>query len=166
MISSFTIYLGLFLIIAAAATGFVFRLTTLPLAIRLTVPAVLIALACWTPAQVYSLLGYPVVADYASLPQKAELLAFVPHENDEPKTVDLLLAETGSKPRLYETALTEGMKKLLKSAAEQQEKGNRTEVVKKKTKKKPIGYVDTDGGEAPYELSDSAFHLPRKDSDE
>ena len=165
MTSSFALYLGIFLTISAAASGLVFRLTSLPLAIRIAVPAVLVALACWTPTQVVSLLGYPVVTAYEALPPKAELLAFIPHENKDPKTVDLILSENGGDPRMYRTELTEGMKKMLKDASEEQRKGNRTEIGKKKLVKKPAGqtYVDTDGGQAPYELLDNAFALPPKE---
>ena len=164
MTSSFALCLGIFLTISAAVSGLVFRLTPIPLAIRLAVPAVLVVLACWIWKEVPSILGYPVVTAYEALPQKAELIAFIPHENVTPKTVDLILSENGGDPRMYRTELTEGIKKMLKDAADEQRKGNRTEIGKKKLAKKPAGqaYVDTDGGEAPYELLDNAFALPHK----
>jgi hypothetical protein len=116
--------------------------------------------ACVAPYQVAAMMGYPTWTPFSSLPKQAELLAFIPHDDD--KRVDLLLREGGNTPRLYETALDENMKKLLREADERLKLGERVGVVKRKGPKR-AGVTDIDTPEAPYVLSSDAFALPAKD---
>src|SRR5260370_36017024 len=95
-----------------------------PLAAKLAVPAALVALACYAPFAVNSMLGFPVSAGLYALPDRAELVAFFPH--DEEGLVDLWLsvgASAGLAPRAYLTDLGASMKETLRRARERHRNG-------------------------------------------
>ena len=99
----------------------------------------------------------------ADLPQQAELLAFLPYEDE--KKVDLWLREGNNQPRAYSIPLTDDLKDTLRKAKSKLAGGERAELAKKgkSGKPRPPGYIDIDGGKAPYELLPDAFSLPKKD---
>ena len=122
--SQFAISLGASLALQAVIVGWIFRTTSAPTWHKLAVPALAVALACWTPYSASQMMGYPVSVSQVDLPAHAELLAFAPHDDDG--TVDLWLRSGGeSLARAYETKLTAGMKKTLREAREAMEHGAR-----------------------------------------
>lgn len=173
MISSLTITLGLFYLTTAAIASWVLRTSSASLVIKIIVPTLIVVLACSTYLALPTVFGYPVEMAFAALPQQAELISFVPH--DETQTVDLWLQSPASgpcgsalygdcpHPRAYEVILTEDLKKTLRQAQEAQGRGERTMLAKGVAGKSDRqGYIGIDGGEAPYVLLKSAFALPAK----
>lgn len=156
------LFFGLFYLFGGLVASYVLRTANAPLFVKVAVPAALVALACVTWKTLPQLFGYPVETAFAALPQQAELIAFVPHE--EEKTVDVwLIADGLRQPRAYSVPLTDDLKDTLKKAQKQAADGGRA-VLRKKDKGKPNhpAYTDKDGGEAPYELLPEAFSLPKK----
>ena len=157
--STFTISFGALLCLLTVAAAWVFRTSAAPLLAKLAIPFLLVVLACATPYEVSAMMGFPTTS---TPPAKAELIAFVPHDDD--KRVDLWLREGNDAPRAYSVELTESMKKTLKQAQAAQAGGGRAMLVKKGRKGPPrANYTDIDGGSAPYELLPDAFQLPKKD---
>src|SRR6185503_17638218 len=126
------------------------------------VPTLLVALACGTYRTLPDAFAYPVETDFASLPQQAELIAFVPHDDD--KRVDIWLRTDASEPRVYSVELTDSLKRTLREAQKAQAQGERTMLAKGG---KPRGgrpsLINIDGGNAPYEILPNAFQLPSKE---
>ncbi len=85
---AFAASFGSMLLITALIGAWLFR-STAPLIAKIAVPAVIVALACTTPYEVNTILGFPVLAPPATLPGHAELIAFVAH--DDNSRVDLWL---------------------------------------------------------------------------
>lgn len=162
LFNSFVGTFGLLLLLTVGVTAWTFRSSSAPLSVKLIIPAGLVMLACFTPFRVKALMGYPTLADMRDLPQKAELLAFRPYDDD--KRVDLWLQEGASQPRAYDILMTDEMKKTLRAAQGEQAQGRRVGLIKKGKvgRAHPPGYIDIDGGNAPYVLDPSAFSLPAK----
>ena len=160
--SSLTISIGLFYLIAAVAASALLRTSSARFAVKIAVPTLLVALACGTYRTLPDAFGYPVETAFASLPQQAELIAFVPY--DEDKRVDIWLRTDASEPRVYSVELTDGLKRTLREAQQAQAQGRRTMLAKGG---KPRGgrpsVINIDGGDAPYELLPDAFSLPSKE---
>lgn len=162
MFNSFVGTFGLLLLFTTGIMAWVFRSSTAPLAAKMVLPACLVTLAVVTPFRVLTLMGYPMRASMRDMPSRAELLAFLPYDDD--KRVDLWLRQGSGQPRAYDIELTDAMKKTLRQAQSEQEQGNRVMLAKKgKIGPKHQSYMDMDGGDAPYELSQDAFSLPPKD---
>ena len=119
--SQFALAFGLMLGLTAVIAGWVFRSSTAPLAYKIVLPTALMGLACAAPFMVAPMMGLPVSATLGSLPEKAELLAFLPH--DETHLVDLWLLSGQGPPRSYETLLDEKMKKTLREAQNEMSQG-------------------------------------------
>lgn len=117
----FALTFGLMLVLTAVIAGWVFRSSTAPLAYKIVMPTVLMGTACAAPFMVSPMMGLPVSASFGSLPDKAELLAFLPH--DETHLVDLWLLSGEGPPRSYETRLDERMKKTLRAAQDEMSQG-------------------------------------------
>jgi hypothetical protein len=158
---AFAVSFGAMLTLMALMAVWLFRTARAPLWQAMPVMALVVAAACATPYQVAAMMGYPIWTPFSSLPKQAELIAFVPHDDD--KRVDLLLREGHDAPRLYETAMDDNMKKLLREADEKLKLGERVGVIKRKGPKRE-GVTDIETPEAPYVLSNDAFALPSKDS--
>lgn len=92
--SAFVVSFGAFLVLAAVLASWLFRTSGAPLVARIALPAILVALACYAPVAVNSMLGLPVTASIAALPDHAELVAFVPHDKEH--MVDLWLRSAAS----------------------------------------------------------------------
>ena len=162
LFNSFVGTFGLLLLFTTGVSAWVYRSSTAPIGAKLIVPACLVLLAVLTPFRVLTLMGYPMPASMRDMPQRAELLAFLPYDDD--KRVDLWLREGNAQPRAYDIELTDAMKKTLRQAQSEQEQGNQVMLAKKGKVGTPRqGYIDIDGGDAPYELSPDAFALPSKD---
>jgi hypothetical protein len=155
----FILSLGAFLLLSAAVSGWLFRTTAAPLYVKLAVPALAVALACWTPWQVSALMGFPLETTFASLPPKAELIAYFPYDDD--KRVDLWL-RVGQQPRAYSVPMTSGLKSVLRQAGQEQANGARAMLGKKGRKTPSGGYADIPTPDGPYELLPNAFSLPLK----
>lgn len=158
--ATFAIYGGLFLALMVVVASWLFRTSSASLAIKLTIPALIMVLACVTPEKVAALLGYPVSVPFSALPRQAELVAFVP--NDSAHTADLWLRVGSDAPRAYEITLTDDMKKTLRDAGKKLAHGERVGVRKGKPH---TGVTDIETPEAPYTLSDDVFSLPKKAAD-
>jgi len=156
---AFALTLGLFLALMASMAAWLFRVSSAPLAVRLIVPALVIASACVIPYEAAAIMGWPVSASLSDLPQRAELLAFVSHDRD--MKVDLWLRDGDGQPRAYEVAMDENMKRTLRAAGEKLGRGGRVGLVKGKNRHP--GVTDLDSPAAPYELDDNAFLPPAKD---
>ena len=159
--STFAASFGSMLLMTAIISSWLFRSSTVPLIAKITVPALIVALACVTPYQVNAVLGLPISAPPASLPTYAELIAFVAHDDDP--LVDLWLRQRNAPPRAYETMLNNKLKRILREAQSRLSRGERVMLVKtlgtKRTDAKELRAPDEPG----YELDDSFFSLPRKD---
>lgn len=157
-------FVGEFFLLLMFTTGvasWVFRYSSVSTGWKMLVPSCLFLLAFLTPFRVLTLMGYPTPANIRDMPQRAELLAFLPYDDD--KRVDLWLREGNAPPRAYDIILTPEMKKTLRQAQSEQEQGNRVMLAKRDKVGLPRqGYIDIDGGDAPYELSPDAFSLPPK----
>lgn len=161
--SSLTITIGLFFLLMAAVASWLFRTASIHGLVKVIVPSILVILACSLWYTIPTILGYPFDTAYAGLPQQAELIAFVPR--DEEKLVDLWLREGSKDPRAYSVPLTDDLKQTLQKAKKALDNHDRAELAKRKAngKKRPPGYMNIDGGDAPYELLDNAFALPKKE---
>jgi hypothetical protein len=111
---------------AAVVLSWLFRQTSAPLWLKVSGPTAAVIAACSLFFTGADLLGYPAPVSESALPDHAELLAFVPH--DDAKLVDLWLiapSPWGDAPRAYETELTQRMKATLRAAQEAMEHGGR-----------------------------------------
>jgi hypothetical protein len=109
--------LGALLAFAAVTLGWLFRLTSAPLAMRIAAPAIAVAAGCYVPWSVNALLGYPASVAERDLPDNAKLVAFA--SNGETGAVDLwLLSPSDQDPRAYVTKLTPNLKQALREAQE------------------------------------------------
>ena len=155
----FALALGGFLACGAVSAAWLFRLSGAPLALKVILPAAMLALALYAPFAAQSMFGRPIAAAFADLPDRADLIAFYPH--DEAHSVDLWLV-VGGETRAYQVPLTKTTKKTLADAREALGKG-RLVRLKKATKgdAKTTIIGDDDPG---YILDDAAIsRLPPKD---
>ena len=120
LFSSFALSFGALLALQTLIAAWLFRTAAAPFWAKTAIPSLIVALGCYAPFAVASMMGYPVPASMAELPDHAELVAFVPHDNS--KLVDLWL-KTSDVPRAYETQLDPSMKKALEQAREAKERG-------------------------------------------
>jgi hypothetical protein len=163
--AAFALSFGGFLALTAAIAAWLVRSTTSPLWLKIVMPSLMMVLACYAPYSVPNMMGYPVSVSMQGLPDQAELVAFVPH--DEVGRVDLWL-RTSDVPRAYDTALTAQMKKTLREAQEQMAHGRRT-VLAKKAEGKENGARRGDApavgqDDASYVLDENALtKLPEKE---
>ena len=111
--ATFAVAFGALLALAALIAAWLFRVSSAPLWLKLSVPSIMVVLACATPFAVAPMMGRPVPAALASLPERAELVAFVPHDDSHLVDLWLLVDDT---PRAYEVVLDESMKKTLRAA--------------------------------------------------
>jgi len=84
-----------------------------------------------TPLEVNPMMGLPVTASLQSLPDRAQLIAFLPH--DEAHLVDLWLRCDEGPPRSYETQVDERMKKTLRQAQEEMDSRRTAMLAKRKS---------------------------------
>ncbi|HKN27743.1 MAG TPA: hypothetical protein VJY34_07605 [Roseiarcus sp.] len=84
-----------------------------------------------TPLEVNPMMGLPVTASVQALPERAQLIAFLPH--DEAKLVDLWLRSGEGPPRSHETRLDEPMKKMLREAQQEMDNGRPAMLAKRKS---------------------------------
>ena len=161
--NTFVYSFGAVLLLTAILAAWMFRSSNAPFAAKLLIPAILVALVCWTPQKVSALLGYPLEAKFDALPKRAELVSFLERDN---KRVDLWLLQSDGSLRAYDTALDEQMKGVLKAALERKARGARTMLQKppagKPGQPKKPGYADIRSGHPAYEIDESAFALPPK----
>ncbi len=119
--SSFALSFGSLLALMALIAAWLFRTAAAPFWAKVAIPSLAVALGCHAPFAVSNMMGFPVPVGFDGLPDRAELVAFVPF--DEEKRVDLWLRPSagagGEAPRAYETTLTAQMKQTLREAAEQ-----------------------------------------------
>lgn len=159
--SAFAASFGSMLLMAALIASWLFRSSTAPLIAKISVPALIVALACATPYQVNAMLGFPISASPATLPARAELIAFVAHDNDA--RVDLWLRQSNAPPRAYETTLNDQLKRTLHEAQSRLDHGRRVMLVKPRPRTKPTGIAEHRASDDPsYELDDSVLSLPPK----
>jgi hypothetical protein len=165
VISSPSVTLCLFYLLAAVVASALLRTASTPFAVKVIVPSCLVALACVTYVTLPEMFGFPVETSFSALPPHVELIAYVPH--DDEKKVDLWLVREGSpQPRSYSVELTDDLKDTLRKAQKAKADGSRVMLTKGKPgKKRPHEqYSDIDGGESPYVLQENAFQLPSKDA--
>lgn len=128
--SAFVLTYGLILVSMAVMASWLFRSAGAPLWAKVGLPVLIVALACVTPLEVNPMMGLPVTASTEALPQRAQLIAFVPH--DDAKLVDLWLRCDGGPPRSYETTLDERMMKTLREARQELDNGRPAMLAKRK----------------------------------
>lgn len=161
-VSAFAASFGSMLLMAALIASWLFRSSGAPLAAKIAVPGLIVALACVTPYQVNEILGFPFSAPLERLPARAELIAFV--AQDDNARVDLWLRQGDYPPRAYETTLDDKLKRTLREAQARLGRGARVMLVKARLSTNRTSVIEqgvlTDPG---YELDNSAFSLPPKD---
>jgi hypothetical protein len=165
MISSPIITLCLYYLLAAVILTAFVRSSSAPVVIKVVAMSLIVALACITYETLPGLFGYPVETAFASLPEKAELIAFVPH--DEDKKVSLWLMRDGAaEPRAYSVELTDDLKDTLRKAQKAKADGGRAMLAKGQPgpKRPHQQYSNVDGGDSPYILLPAAFQLPAKEA--
>lgn len=158
--SAFVVSFGAFLVLAAVLASWLFRTSAAPLVAKLALPAILVALACYAPIAVNSMLGLPMTAGVASLPDHAELVAFVAHDKEH--MVDLWLRPAAGKfdaPRAFEVALDEKMKKTLREARERMAHGQPAMLARR-----GAGRPHTRGAGDPLGIGDEAQEYVLDDS--
>lgn len=162
--NAFALSFGLLLIGLTLIAAWIFRTAAAPLAAKLALPALLIALGCITPYEINSILGMPKMSALAALPDRAELIAFVAQDND--KRADLWLSVRDAPPRAYEIDIDEAMKELLRDARNRKEHGDRVMLVKHaEHAAKEMGHLSMTRQislDPAYTIDDSAFALPNK----
>jgi hypothetical protein len=119
--STFVLTYGVMLAGMAVMASWLFRSSNAPLWAKVGLPILIVAGACVTPLEVNSMMGLPITASMQALPDHAQLVAFLPH--DEEKLVDLWLRCDEGPPRAYETQLDERMKKTLREARQEMDNG-------------------------------------------
>ena len=128
--SIFVLTYGAMLAAMAIMAAWLFRSSAAPLWAKIGLPLLVVALACVTPLEVNPMLGLPVTVSLTALPDKAQLIAFLAH--DEAQMVDLWLRCGEGPPRSYETALNEQMKKTLRAAQQEMDSGRPAMLAKRK----------------------------------
>jgi hypothetical protein len=158
--STFVLTYGLMLTSIAVMASWLFRSSMAPIWAKVGLPILTVALACVTPLEVNPMMGLPVTASMEALPDRAQLVAFLP--DDEAHRVDLWLRCGEGPPRSYETRLNERMKKTLREARQEMDSGRPAILAKRKPSLgSPDGHVD-DQNE--YVLDDSVRSaLPAKE---
>jgi hypothetical protein len=161
LFSAFAASFGFMLLMAALITSWLFRSSDAPLFAKIVVPLLIVALACVTPYQVNTMLGFPFSATPATLPAHAELIAFVAQDAD--LRVDLWLRQGDAPPRAYEITLDDQFKQMLRDAQDRLGRGGRVMLTKAHKEQKRPGVMDPGVRDDPgYELDDSALSLPPK----
>jgi hypothetical protein len=162
--NAFALSFGLLLTGLALIAAWIFRTAAAPLAAKLALPALLVALGCLTPYEVNSMLGLPRSVGLAALPDRAELIAFV--AQDEDKRADLWLRVEDAPPRAYEIVLDEAMKKVLRDARDRKEHGGRVMLIRRAEHAgKETGHqgvIKSRSDDPAYAIDESAFALPSK----
>jgi hypothetical protein len=158
--STFVLTYGLMLTSIAVMASWLFRSSMAPIWAKVGLPILTVALACVTPLEVNPMMGLPVTASMEALPDRAQLVAFLP--DDEAHRVDLWLRCGEGPPRSYETRLNERMKKTLREARQEMDSGRPAMLAKRKPALgSPDSHVD-DQNE--YVLDDSVRSaLPPKE---
>jgi hypothetical protein len=145
--NTFALSFGLLLVGLALIAAWMFRTAAAPLAAKL---------------------GLPRIAALGAPPDRAELIAFVAH--DEDKRVDLWLRVEDAPPRAYDIAIDEAMKRLLRDARDRMEHGGRVMLVKHAEhadkKAEHQGGFSQQPADHAYAIDESAFALPTKGSGE
>lgn len=171
------IVVGLFFLLMGTVGNTLLRTSSTPLISKLAIMVLLAAIPCtlvWALPYAY---GYPVETTFEAMPDRVELLGFLPYDNET--HVYLWLREGNFPPRAYSVAMPDEFKETLRKAKEELSKNGHAELVKHKgdeaknanNNKGKDGkpgtdhhpYIGIDGGEAPYELSPEAFSLPLKE---
>ncbi len=129
--STFVLTYGFMLAGMAVMAAWLFRSSSAPLWAKVGLPILVVALACVTPLEVNPMMGLPVTTSLKALPERAQLIAFVPH--DQAKLVDLWLRCGQDPPRSYETQLDEQMKKTLREARKEMDNGRPAILAKRKS---------------------------------
>jgi hypothetical protein len=159
--SAFAASFGSMLLMAALIASWLFRSSGAPLVAKIAIPSLIVVLACATPYQVNTILGFPISVPLASLPSHAELIAFVAQDNDA--RVDLWLRQSDAPPRAYETTLDDKLRQILREAKSRLGHGERVLLAKARPDAKRTGVSNKRAPNDPgYELDDSAFSLPPK----
>ena len=161
LVSHLTLVVAIFFALMGTLAAVVIRTASAPLYAKIIIPALMGMLACSIVYVLPEICGYPLDTTFEALPQRVEIIAFLPYADD--KMVALWLRDGDAVPRAYTVPLTDGLKKSLRAAQQEQETNGRAMLVKG-GKKRPGGVIDIDGGNAPYELDVSAFALPRKET--
>jgi hypothetical protein len=119
--NQFAFSFGIGLVGMAVIAAWLFRKTGAPLWQRIVVPAICVGTCAYAPCAVNSMMGLPMSATMADLPDKATLIAFRPAEGE--RRVDLWLSCCGRPPRAYEIDLGPQLKDELRKAQERQGHG-------------------------------------------
>jgi hypothetical protein len=160
-LSAFAASFGSMLLMAALIASWIFRSSSAPLIVKMTVPTLIVVLACATPYQVNTMLGFPISAPPATMPTHAELVAFVLEDGEA--RVDLWLRQGDAPPRAYETTLDDKLRQTLREAQGRLGHGERVLLVKARLDAKRTRASEQRAPNDPgYELDDSAFSLPPK----
>lgn len=149
--AQFALTLGAALALVAIIAGWLFRAADVWIVWRMALPAALVALACYVPWTVKAMMGLPVDATMAALPEEAQLIAFFPHDTEQ--RVDLWLT-TGAVPRAYEIPLDKETKKLLQGASDDLAQGKPVFVKKKRKHPSGDGHPGGAGGAPITDLQD------------
>ncbi|HTV28744.1 MAG TPA: hypothetical protein VMF32_13245 [Xanthobacteraceae bacterium] len=159
--NAFAVSFGSMLLMAALIASWLFRSSDAPLVAKLAIPALIVALACATPYQVNSMLGFPVSSQLAMLPARAELIAFAARDDDA--RVDLWLRQGNAPPRAYEITLDDNLTETLRDAQRKIRHGGRVMLVKARLRTKRAGIAEQNTrNELGYEVDDRAFSPPPK----
>ena len=161
LFSAFDTCFGSMLLMTALIASWLFRSSGAPLIAKMAVPTLAVLLACVTPSQVNTMLGFPISAPPATLPSHAELIAFVARGDDA--RVDLWLRQGDAPPRAYETTLDDKLRQTLRKAQSRLGHGKRVSLVKAHLNAKRTDVTEQRAPDDPgYELDNSAFSLPPK----
>ena len=163
LFSHFALAYGGSLALMGVIASWLFRSADAPLWSKIMISTLTVALGCYTPYAVAEIMGYPVRASFESLPDKAELVGFVAH--DDGGLVDLWL-RSGDVPRAYEMKLDAKMKQALREAREAMAHGERAMMAKAaaRDKKKGGGGPSGIGDDKAWILDPASMSgLPSKD---
>jgi hypothetical protein len=161
--------------------AWMFRTSSAPLWTKVVVPTVCLCAAVFAPLQVGAMMGFPVAATMAALPDEVELIAFAPH--DDSNLVDLWLiaaapTQAAGVPRAYEAPLNPSLKETLREARERISHGQRVILTKRRqgrggpraefnsgNRNVHGGHdaLDIGGGDQGYTIDEHFFHLPNKE---
>jgi hypothetical protein len=158
--STFVLAYGLLLASMAVMAAWLFRSSMAPLWAKVGLPLLAVAVASVAPLEVDPMMGFPVTVSVEALPDRAQLVSFLAH--DEADLVDLWLRCGEAPPRAYETRLDERMKKTLREARQELDDGRPARLAKRKPAAgSPAGPVDD---QSEYVLDESVRSaLPPKE---
>lgn len=116
MISQFSITIGAMLLSMAVVVAWLFKTSSAPTSVKISVSAILVALGCYAPIAANSIAGLPVLTSINNMPVCFEIVGMM--ARDDERIVDLWTIYKNGVPKSYEISLTKELRKSLSTIGE------------------------------------------------